>query len=156
MLKLNTDVELLNHWKEILLLLPQWIHLNLMLLICWSRGDFTCRHPVRGNQNLLLTQPWYSSFTRMVADKIEIGQTQNQSIPKTKNYTAIDVLDSCGISNDCWHPMISKVVPDDLVLLKPRKGYTGYLLLSITSHLRKPSCRLSSHAAKIPYPSVDE
>jgi hypothetical protein len=56
-------------------------------------GDFTCREVVDGNKKLkpadtVLTIP---PSTRIVVEKVELGQTQNQLyIPKTKNYTAID------------------------------------------------------------------
>ncbi len=124
-------------------------------------GDFTCRQLVHGNKKLkpadtVLTIP---SSTRMVVDKVELGQTQNQLyIPKTKNHTAIDA----------WIPGISAFqmtvgkthdikdsAKDDLVLLD-NKLYWLLPPLYFKAFTKKTPQDIDQYAVKIPYPSVDK
>jgi hypothetical protein len=127
-------------------------------------GDFTCRQLVHGNKKLkpadtVLTIP---SSTRMVVDKIELGQTQNRLyIPKTKNYTAIDAWIpgkgafqmTVGKTHD-----IKGGAKDDLVLLGTNGNKLYWLLppLYFKAFTKKPPQDIDQYAVKIPYPSVDE
>ncbi|KAI8893899.1 hypothetical protein BC833DRAFT_624441 [Globomyces pollinis-pini] len=67
-------------------------------------GISTCRQLVHGNTILkpaveVLTIP---PSTRIVVEKVELGQTQNQlHVTITRNSTAMDSWERC-ISNNCW------------------------------------------------------
>lgn len=127
-------------------------------------GDFTCRQLVLGNKKLkpadtVLTIP---SSTRMVVDKVELGQTQNQLyIPKTKNYTAIDAwipgIGAFQMTVGKTHD-IKGGAKDDLVLLGTNGSKLYWLLppLYFKAFTKKTPQDIDQYAVKIPYPSVDE
>ena len=127
-------------------------------------GTFKCRQLVSGKKKIktseidLIIHP----STRTVADKVELGQTQNQLyIPKTKNYTAIDA----------WIPEIGAFqmtvgkthgikdgAKNDLSLLGNNGNKLFWLLppLYYKAFTMKTPHDIDQYAVKIPYPSVDE
>jgi hypothetical protein len=127
-------------------------------------GDFTCRQLVHGNKkwkpaDTVLTIP---SSTRMVVDKVELGQTQSQLyIPKTKNYTAIDAwipgIGAFQMTVGKTHD-IKGGAKDDLKLLGTNGNKLYWLLppLYFKAFTKKNSQDIDQYAVKIPYPSVDE
>jgi hypothetical protein len=127
-------------------------------------GDFTCRQLVHGNKKLkpadtVLTIP---PSTRMVVDKVELSQTQNQLyIPKTKNYTAIDAwipgIGAFQMTVGKTHD-IKGGAKDDLVLLGTNGNKLYWILppLYFKAFMKKTPQDIDQYAVKIPYPSVDE
>ena len=127
-------------------------------------GQFICHQLVHGNKKLkpadvVVTIP---SSTRMVVDKVESGQTQNQLyIPKTKNYTAIDAWIpefgafqmTVGKTHD-----IKGGAKADLALLGTNGNKLFWLLppLYFKSFTKKSPQDIDQYAMRIPYPSVDE
>ena len=127
-------------------------------------GDFTCRQLVHGNKKLkpadtVLTIP---PSTRMVVDKVDLGQAQNQLyIPKTKNYTAIDAwipgIGAFQITVGKTHD-IQGGAKDDLVLLGTNGNKLYWLLppLYFNAFTKKTPQDIDQYAVRIPYPSVYE
>ena len=127
-------------------------------------GDFICRQLVHGNKKLkpadmTITIP---PSTRMVVDKVERNQDQNQLyVPKTGNYTAIDAWIpgkgafqmTVGKSHD-----IKGGARDDLALLEPNGNKLYWLLppLYFKSFTKKTPQDIDQYAVRIPYPSVHE
>ena len=118
-------------------------------------GDFTCRQLVDGRKKLKPAETvlTIAPSTRMVVDKVERDQVQNQLyIPKTKNYTAIDA----------WIPGIGAFQmtvgkTHDLVLLGTNCDKLYWLLppLYFKSFTKKAPQDIDQYAVKIPYPSVE-
>jgi hypothetical protein len=127
-------------------------------------GEFTCRQLVHGSKKMkpadtVLTIP---PSTRMVVDKVEDGQTQNQLyLPKAKNYTAIDAwipgIGAFQMTVGKTHD-IKVGVKDDLVLLGTNSNKLYWLLppLYFRAFTKKTPQDIDQYAVKIPYPSVDE
>ena len=127
-------------------------------------GDFTCRQLVHGNKkskpaDTVLTIP---PSTRMVVDKVELGQTQNQLyIPKTKNYTAIDAwipgIGAFQMTVGKTHD-IKAGAERDLSLLGTDCNKLYWLLppLYFMEFTKKTPQEIDQYAVKILYPSLDE
>jgi hypothetical protein len=127
-------------------------------------GDFTCRQLVHGSKKLkpadtVLTIP---PSTRMVVDKVDLGQAQNQLyIPKTKNYTAIDAwipgIGAFQMTVGKTHD-IKGGAKDDLVLLGTNGNKLYWLLppLYFEAFTKKTPQDIDQYAVRIPYPSVVE
>jgi hypothetical protein len=127
-------------------------------------GEFTCRQLVHGSKKM---KPAYTVLTippstRMVVDKVELVQTQNQLyIPKTKNYTAIDAwipgIGAFQMTVGKTHD-IKGDAKDDLVLLGTNGNKLYWLLppLYFKAFTKKTPQDIDQYAVKIPYPSVDE
>ena len=127
-------------------------------------GDFTCRQLVHGSKKLkpadtVLTIP---PSTRMVVDKVDLGQAQNQLyIPKTKNYTAIDAwipgIGAFQMTVGKTHD-IQGGAKDDLVLLGTNGNKLYWLLppLYFNAFTKKTPQDIDQYAVRIPYPSVYE
>ncbi len=123
-------------------------------------GEFTCRQLVHGNKKLKPADTVIAipPSTRMVVDKVELGQTQNQLyIPKTRNYTAIDAwipgIGAFQMTVGKTHD-IKGGAKDDLAMLGQGANKLYWILppLYYRSFTKKSPQDIEQCAVLIPYP----
>jgi hypothetical protein len=157
-------VELLESsaWNPLTASLCRYIFEPFALELLENGGVFPCRQLAQENTeskplDTFLTIP---TSIRMVVDKVELGQSENQLyVPRTKNGTSIDAwIPGIGAFRMTVGkpPDINGGVTDDLVLLGTNKLFWLLPPLYFNSFTKKSPQDIDQYAVKIPYPGEDE